>query len=218
MSKKNLTYIDFHTHRLAKEPGVEGIFNQIIGKESKGGFLHSAGIHPWYVTEDNLQLLKLLLTDHISQHDALAIGECGLDKICPTPMEVQKEAFLFQIDLAKQIRKPLIIHCVRAYQEVMHLLESQENQVPVVFHGFNKHRQLAHDLLNAGYYLSFGKSLFQERIQQVLASCPIDKIFLETDGESFSVKELYHISAETLGIPVETLQRQIIQNYHAIIT
>lgn len=214
--KGQFQYIDFHTHRIADDAEVFSLYNQIIGQQEEFKLLRSSGIHPWYVSKENAIELKQILSELAYTSEIMAIGECGLDKVCSTPMEIQTDVLRFQIDLANQSKKPLIIHCVRAYQEVTSLLKSMDNSVPVIFHGFNKHYQLANELLNAGYYISFGKSLYHERTQHVLTQCPINRIFLETDGEPFSVKELYKTASEVLGLPVSILQTRILQNFKNI--
>ena len=73
----------------------------------------------------------------------LAIGECGLDKACDTNFKLQQQVFTTQVNWANEIKKPLIIHCVRAYGEVLSLLQKNNNKVPVIFHGFNKNGAVA---------------------------------------------------------------------------
>lgn len=209
-------YIDFHTHRLTNEPGVFSLYNGIVGNVLDNQLIQSVGIHPWYVSDENKEEKKQIITSLAAESHVLAIGECGLDKVITTDLQLQTEVFKFQIELANQLKKPLIIHCVKAFQEVLHLLKTSNNQMPVIFHGFNKSPQLAENLTSQGYYLSFGAALFQERVQQALLSCPIQRIFFETDDKEFSVKELYTVASETLQCSVATLKSQICNNFQHI--
>ena len=106
----------------------------------------------------------------------------------------------------------MIIHCVRAYAEVQQLLQQQHNTVPVVFHGFNKNEILAKQLIDKGYYLSFGKVLQQPAMQQVIQKLPADKIFLETDDATVEIETIYAWAAQALQIDILSLSLQIKKN------
>jgi TatD DNase family protein len=149
------------------------------------------------------------------QH-VLAIGECGLDKICSISFELQQKVFSAQIELANTINKPLIIHCVRAYEEVQQLLQQHRNKVPVIFHGFNKNELLAKQLVDKGFYLSFGKSLQQTVLQQLIKNIPAVKMFFETDDADIDIAAVYAIAAGALQIDINSLSLQIQKNAAAV--
>lgn len=134
----------------------------------------------------------------VTQPYVIAIGECGLDKVCDTDWQLQLTAFERQIQLANTISKPLIIHCVRAFDEVMAMLDKKGASVPVVFHGYNKKSTVAQSLLNKGYYLSFGQAILQDGTPaaQVLSTVPADKFLLETDDSKVDIKDIYKRAAE----------------------
>lgn len=142
----------------------------------------------------------------------LAIGECGLDKVTTTPFDLQQQVFIQQIQWASQIQKPLIIHCVRAYDEVLQLLKAYQPGVPVIFHGFNKSVQLAQQVIHAAHYLSFGEALQKENIQKTFGELPIEKLFLETDDSDLSIKEIYQLAAKARSISEESLSLQLQKN------
>jgi TatD DNase family protein len=129
---------------------------------------------------------------------------------------LQQQLFTAQIQLANQLQKPLIIHCVRAYEEVQHLLQQQHNAVPVIFHGFNKNAVLAQQLISKGYYLSFGKAVLQDAMQEVLRAVPRDKIFFETDDSDYSIETIYTAAATALQIDINSLSLQIQKNAAAV--
>ena len=166
-------------------------------------------MHPWYITESKAEAEFGELRVAIVKSNVLAIGECGLDRVCETDFELQKHYFIKQIELANEVRKPLIIHCVRAFDEVLHLLKQHHVVVPVIFHGFNKNEKVAAQILNAGYLLSFGQKLMFESNATVFKSTPIDRLFLETDDGNVSIEEVYKIAAVIKGMTVEELQQQI---------
>jgi TatD DNase family protein len=177
---------------------------------------YSAGLHPWYINAQTAVNELPLLQQYGAFKNVLAIGECGLDKVCTTDFTLQQQLFAAQIQLANQLQKPLIIHCVRAYEEVMQLLQQQRNAVPVIFHGFNKNAVLAKQLIGKGYYLSFGKAILQPAMQQVLQTLPADKIFFETDDADLSIATVYQTAASVLSIDINSLSLQIQKNAAAV--
>ena len=177
---------------------------------------YSIGLHPWYIkvsdASQELELLKFSAT----KPNVLAIGECGLDRVCDTDFELQMHYFIKQIELANEVEKPLVIHCVRAFDEVLQLLKQHHVSVPVIFHGFNKNEKVASQILNAGYLLSFGQKLMFESTASVFKSTPLDRLFLETDDGCVAIEEVYKMAAEIKGIAIEQLQEQIQKNANLV--
>ena len=182
---------------------------------TKTGF-YSLGIHPWYIQpatwKQQLEEITLLL----GNDNVLAIGECGLDRICKTDFEMQKEVFISQVQLANQFKKPLIIHCVRAHEEVLLLLKETPAMVPVIFHGFHNRLAVAEKILNAGHWLSFGKALQQPGMQAVFFATPINKIFLETDDGTVSIESIYTAAAAVKNMTIDELSLQIEHNFQTV--
>ncbi|MBD1428021.1 TatD family hydrolase [Sphingobacterium litopenaei] len=210
-----LPYIDIHNHRLQEAPNSFQLLNCISGKENFPEIPCSVGIHPWYVLEDvNAQYETLKL--QASKENALAIGECGLDKLTETNWQLQIEIFEKQIQLANELQKPLIIHSVKAYQEVFATLREQKVTVPVIFHGFNKKAELGNSILLQGYYISFGTSILQGNQDDFIQSVDLEKIFFETDDKSTNVVDIYSYFCSVRKIRMSALQEQIIQNFKKI--
>lgn len=204
-------YIDIHSHHPASQ-GQRVIQNgQEVDLIMDAGGWYSLGVHPWLIIGDGgHQLAKLAPLLCLPQ--VLAIGECGLDRVCATPMAVQVEVFRQQISMAALHQKPLIIHCVKAWEETIQLLKEERTQVPVIFHGYTKSLLLAQRLLHEGYYLSFGRALEQERVQRILQQVAPDRFFLETDNSLVGIATRYEIAAKALGIGVNSLSLQLQKN------
>ena len=134
------------------------------------------------------------------------------DKSCSTDFLLQREVFSAHILLSNKLKKPLIIHCVNAYDEIIKLLKELKNNVPVIFHGFNKKETIAASLIKKGFYLSFGKGLSKENLKQLFKNISLAKVFLETDDDSLTIEEIYLMAAKIAGITTETLQIQIKKN------
>lgn len=208
----HFSYIDIHTHHPIKEPQVFKLPNVIFGKENVLKSSCSIGIHPWYLPEQLDNSLAALYSE-AAQSDVLAIGECGLDKVCDTEWSLQVYVFEKQIQLANDLQKPLIIHCVRAYQEIMQILKEKKVNVPVIFHGFNKKYELGDSILKKGYYLSLGKSILNGTQDELIQKADVTKIFLETDDKSTNIVDIYTYFCAARKISLEQLQNQLFQNF-----
>jgi TatD DNase family protein len=176
---------------------------------------YSIGLHPWYIDTDWPASFELLGRNS-TRKNVIAIGETGLDKACKANWLLQQQVFTAHIHLANQLKKPLIIHCVRAWDEVLGILKSEKVAVPVIFHGFNKNNHLAKRIIDGGYYLSFGKALQQTNIQEVLKTIPPNRFFLETDDAAIEIAAVYNLAAHTLSIEMNALSLQLQQNTAAV--
>ena len=204
-----MLYIDIHTHQQKQAASIincSGNFSEL----PKSGF-YSAGIHPWYITAET-ERDWIELTETTKQTNVLAIGECGLDKVCKIDFALQQQYFIQQIQLANNINKPLIIHCVRAYNEVLQILQQFKVQVPVVFHGFNKNKTLAQQLIDKDYYLSFGKHLFTANVAETFKALPLTQVFLETDDSEVEIEDIYKAAASIKNIDIVELTKQLTKN------
>jgi TatD DNase family protein len=204
-----MQYINIHTHQLPQpnEQAIQNLYKNFEKVEQQGSY--SIGLHPWFITDEWKKEFSQLESYATHPH-VKAIGECGLDKVCTTDFQLQQKVFQHQIELSNKIRKPIIIHCVKAYDEVLKML--QQSQTPVVFHGFNKSKELAMQIIKAGYYLSFGKALLQSNLEETIKSLPIEKIFLETDDASINIQTVYQIAARVFSIDEDSLSLQLQQN------
>lgn len=210
--------IDIHTHNFVHESIIQienlSEMNVEIGIERQ----YSIGLHPWFLKENTWKQEIELLTEKVQLEPIKMIGECGLDKVCKTNWSLQLDVFNAQIKLANQFKKPLIIHCVRAFEEVVQQLKTEQNEMPVVFHGFHKGQVLAERLLQQGFYLSFGAALLtNENLQNVLSKLPFNRIFFETDNSSSSLKLIFECAAKLKSISLSELENQVVNNFNKII-
>ena len=188
-----MTYLNIHTHHPLPE-----------GEKT----IPSYGLHPWFLTEDWSAQLPAI-AEAASTKDSF-IGECGLDRLCDTPYNRQLAAFEAQIALSEQLGIPLIIHCVKAVDDVIRL--KRKTHQPWIWHGFRGNHQQLQQLLDHDFYISFG---FWYR-QECLQACPLDRLFLETDDIPDAIAPLYAAVAQLRSITVEELCAQIWQNYLSI--
>ncbi|KIC62455.1 TatD family hydrolase [Chryseobacterium taiwanense] len=205
-----MDYFDFHHH---KKNISFGIYNLDLTDKIPDS-LYSVGIHPKDILYDKITEQLNWLNENITEN-CFAIGECGLDSFVPIEQNIQEEVFLRQIEISNELKKPIIIHCVRKFYEVISF-RKKANQAMII-HGFNKKESIAHDLLKNNFYLSFGKAvLYNLSLQNTLKITPLNKIFLETDNEDFEIATLYEKVAEIKGISLEVLNEQILENLEII--
>ncbi len=208
---------NIHTHSEIGFHAEATIINRHSGFDSipKTGYF-SIGLHPWYLNAKTADEDFHQLANAAFDKNVIAIGECGLDKACSTDWELQERMFDQQISIAIQVGKPLIIHCVKAFAEVTDMIENYQANIPTVFHGFNKGRQLADELIRKGYYISFGKHLLHENTASVFESLPLNRLFLETDATEFAIESIYQRAAQIKNIPIESLAQQMLINFQKV--
>jgi TatD DNase family protein len=163
------------------------------------GFCYAAGIHPHWIEQqpwfqkDPADLLSEPTRDHIAaliqqevvQPACVAVGECGLDKMIATSLDVQQQLLAVHIELANQVHKPLIIHCVRAHNELLALLKKNKANYGGVIHAFSGSYEMAQQYVELGFYLGVGGTVTYERAQKTraaLAKIPLEHLVLETDA------------------------------------
>jgi TatD DNase family protein len=207
-------YYNIHTHRFIPQTEVFSIENkyQDFGDELAGRKV-SMGMHPWYLDVKYPEEQFRDLRNNALKQDVLAIGECGLDKLTATPWELQCRAFQWQIDLAQEINKPVIIHCVKAFGEVLEQLK--QISIPVIFHGINNKLTVVKPVIERGYYLSFGKALLSDRdyIVKTFQAVPLDRVFLETDDSDTDIREIYKSAAKIKNITEKEIVLQLEKNF-----
>lgn len=196
--------IDIHTHHLPFKAG-NAIVNcqpQDFTPQPEGWY--SIGIHPWTLAEEQSPDYDFLF--RLLQHpQVLAVGEAGLDKLTAAPLPLQVEVFRRQALMAEEVGKPLIIHLVKAVDELLKLKRELRPTVPWVIHGFRGKTALAAELLHHNFYLSFGEKYQKETLQ----SMPTDRLLLETDESHVPIGTLYEQAALLRNISIEECRKSV---------
>ena len=187
-----MPYIDFHTHHV---PTVSNVIAVVDGRDTWG-------VHPW--SADKAFVVPDL-------RDKLAIGECGLDAVCGVSMDKQLKVFTQQVELSEQTGKPLIIHCVKALDQLLRLRRELHPTMPWMFHGFRGKPQQLRSLLATGFYVSLGFHYNKESLNL----CPIERLMIESDDDVRSIVDLYNEVAEVRGISMSSLCTAMAENYLA---
>ncbi|MDE6416678.1 MAG: TatD family hydrolase [Duncaniella sp.] len=168
---------DTHTHRTDAADAIINYDPTVDTYTPRPDLTYSAGIHPWRADLADDEMLSRLAT-LARQSNFTAIGETGLDALRGSDMEIQSAVFAKHITLAAELEKPLIIHCVRAWQQLIAISRRYgKHAAPWIIHGFRGKPQLARQLLDAGFSLSFGQHYNPESF----AITPVDRRYAESD-------------------------------------
>lgn len=217
-----MQFFNFHTHIHTNQSEVLELVNQYPQDFDDTISFYSIGIHPWFIDEEQVESHLQILENKLRNANCLAVGECGLDKRIENhrkeiPFDLQLRVFKKQLLLAEKYQKPVVVHCVAAFQELIALKKELGISVPMIIHGFSKNAQLAKQLLDNGFYLSFGKYLLRNpELKPVFQSIPNNRFFLETDTVEERIQDVYVLAAKYKGIEVQNLQEIINKNFNKI--
>ncbi len=227
----------------ARENGVQYIVNIGCDIESSYSSMElaeqydliyaTAGIHPHDVKsidDDTYAHLRQLLL----HPKVIALGEIGLDFFKNySPHDVQRTHFRKQIELAREMNKPIIVHCRDAKEDTISILSEfypkDATARSGIFHCFSGDQELAEQALEMGFYISFSGSLTfkkSEILREVAKTIPADRLFAETDcpyltptphrgkrNEPAYVNFTAEKLAELRGLKIEDVQRTMALNF-----
>jgi TatD DNase family protein len=209
-------FINTHTHAQIFDAGIE-LVNIFPGDQERPKFF-SCGLHPRYINRDDYRE-KLEEVEHAAAaKSCLAIGECGLDKLSSVDLDLQQEVFNAHIRIANSLGKPMIVHCVKSFNELINCLNLGNNEMPVVIHGFNNNENIASVLADHGCYFSFGKALlgYDSNASRAIRNVGRRRFFLETDDADISIKYIYRKASQLLGIEEEIIAAQLQSNFEQV--
>ncbi|WP_425883919.1 TatD family hydrolase [Parabacteroides sp. ASD2025] len=202
-----MVYYDIHTHHLPVHPEDIAIVNCLASPSNAGtGLFHSVGIHPWYIHNEEEQLAELKRQAMLP--GVVAIGETGLDKLAEASLERQQEIFKASAAFAENLGIFLIIHCVKAWDELIALKKELKPRMPWVIHGFRGNAALAKQLIRQGFYLSFGEHFNSEALREAWP----DYLFAETDDRKIDIRTVYQNLSTSLNLPLESFAAQVVTN------
>lgn len=214
-------FINFHDHGSIYHKGIFSLDNIMVHEgrspSDNPGIAFSVGAHPWFIDSGNRDRLMLLVRDFADHPNVIAVGETGFDKLRGATTEFQREVFRKHFELSEKLRKPLIIHCVRSYDEILAEFKSLKPEMPWVIHGFRGKSELAKQLTGKGLYLSaWVEWAIRPVSAETLRSIPAGMLFLETDGFDISIIPVYSVVAGYLGIEVEELRKNIFASFKRV--
>lgn len=190
-------FFDIHSHS-GKSSENELVIQNQFPFTAKTTNWFSVGIHPWYL--EDWQKQWEVLESLVLHPNCVAIGECGLDKNISESIDNQVKIFEKHIVLSEKLQMPLVIHCVKAFSELISVKKKTQPRQTWIVHGFNKNQSVANLLINNGLKLSFGKFLLvNKNAQTVFKNIPDGSYYLETDDSGVSISEIYKKAHELRG-------------------
>lgn len=186
-----------HTHI----PMPQALVNVYPGQPISSGLVYSVGIHPWNAAEaSDLQWSQL--GEMAAMPCVAAVGETGFDAVRGGDMRLQHDLFERHVRLSESLRKPLVVHCVRAYQQLIAARRDLKPAMSWMVHGFRGKPEVADMLLRAGCCISLGP-MFNSRTARLI---PADRLLIETDDDPHTDIDMVCAAvANARGISPETL-------------
>jgi TatD DNase family protein len=210
-------FINIHTHLPDHRDSNIHILNAIPTGIVTGNEYFSYGIHPWDIGKMDVEAHIKILEKLCRERKLLAIGEIGMDRAIERPLEIQKDVFIRQLEIASQYQLPVILHCVRAWGDILQVRKAGKFSNHWIFHGFNGNLQTANQIIASACSLSFGKALIQSmKLQSVFVHVPKEIVFFETDDSNLKIEEIYQKAAELSNICIDDLKAVIFKNYNKI--
>lgn len=167
---------NIHTHVAEEGRNASALVNLEPEQLPDSAGWYSTGIHPWRAAEAS-RLWPLVESAARHPH-VLAIGECGLDVLRGPDLALQREVFLKHIGLSESLCKPLLIHAVRSWPELIALRHNLNPAQEWIIHGFRGKAELAAELLRHGFSLSFGLKYNEDAFRLT----PPERRYRETDS------------------------------------
>ncbi len=198
-------FIDAHTHRPSHTTHIR--VN-----------VHTKAIHPWDLKEPFGRKDFDLEWEKLKGETAgiVAIGECGLDRVHEGVAPIEDQIYVLEkhFALAKELGLPIILHTVRAYSDLLHMLKQNQFKNSIMLHAYGGNDHEMNELLKYPVYFTYGKRLFNT--DKMLKITPIDKLLLETgDQGEYSIEDIYQKAADSLGMKLFDLEAQIEKNFLA---
>lgn len=173
------------------------------------------GIHPWYINEYSESVLEYM-RNILKNNPDIMVGEIGLDKLHPD-MKTQEDIFIKQLILAAEFNRSAHIHCVGAWDRLLHILKGLREKVPhlMVLHGFAGSVEISRSLLREyNVFFSFSPVInnWKSRLN-VIKEMPLDRVLVESDDANPDViLEVVKKIAEVLGLSVAQVADAIYDN------
>lgn len=176
---------DIHTHHAAPQPEAVVCSSPELFAPVEGQ-LYSIGIHPWDIPQDISKVDWEKFLALCSHPQVCAIGECGIDKAKGGPLFLQMQVLKQQIEISERLKKPLVIHDVKAHDIIIGMKKEFRPSQKWVVHGFNGKPSVAKMLIDAGIWLSFGPRFNPDSVKSV----PEMMMLAETDDSDATIRDV----------------------------
>lgn len=189
---KKEVFTDLHRHAPARGAVASGLPEQVerwIAEKAPGAF--SVGLHPWnteMIALEDMDVMMARVAEVANNPRVVAIGEAGIDALRGAPIDLQREILRRHIVISEMLHKPLVLHIVKAVDDVMALRREMKARQPWVWHGFRGNMQQAAQWLafDEMFYISLGEK-FNCQAAKII---PIDRLLIETDESEMPISEI----------------------------
>ena len=214
-----MIFYDIHTHRIRFEENDTAQRSCIINvsplefetaKELYKQCVFSCGIHPWCLEDSDIQMAHL--TKIANNPRIVAIGETGLDKLKNPSLDAQIPVFKKHIELSENLKKPLIIHCVKAWNELIRVRHETKPTQPWIIHGYRGKPNLTEQLVKERFRFSVGSKINTHSMSLI----PIDSLFCETDESEPDIREVYLQASKAANMDIEAFADKVAKNVHKV--
>jgi TatD DNase family protein len=211
-------YVDIHTHHSVAAGDtitLRSLFAQKIDEQHIASGFFSIGVHPWHAAAVTFEDVRVHMQELLRRPECLAVGEVGLDRAFAVNLDLQMNLFLQQLECATELHMPMVLHCVRAYADLMGVRKNSPHDQAWIVHAFHGNADVASQLIRHEMYLSFGSSIVEksDKLCHVLTEIPLHRLFLETDEAEMPVSRVYAAASDILGIPVTRLRSILFENF-----
>jgi TatD DNase family protein len=217
-----IPFIDVHTHPFRKETDTIVVQNIFPGEgfaAFTGRNFYSVGLHPWHIQTPKENNIMLEMVEEALEFDhVIFVGEAGLDKRSGNDFSEQQRIFEAQAYIAEEYGCPLIIHCIKAHNEIMELRRKMDPVMPWIMHGYNGGLQLTQQMVKHGFLFSFGENIFRMNSKSIesFKYLPLERIFFETDEFDGEVEMIYRQGALLKNTSVEFIKKEVWDNFNRI--
>ncbi len=195
------THFDFH----------EGVAIQNCDDLEIPNSYFSIGNHPWHSESLLFQLDEIKVIGKLEK--CLAIGEIGLDKLKNKNLSKQTSLFIQQIEVAEELKLPVILHCVKSWNEIEKIKQQLKPKQKWIFHGFNK-ESILNQVVKNELMISIGHSILtNEKLQHSLKNIPNNQLLIETDDKMVDILDIYKKVSDLKNISLSDLEKIIEQNF-----
>ena len=171
---------------------------------SGGREFRFCGIHPWNAESADLGPALSRFRSMLESDASLGVGEIGLDRLkAKAVTAVQREVFAAQLELAAELRRPVVLHGAKCWGEVMKAIRPYAGRIPAfLFHGFSRSDGLLPEIAAANGFVGVGKAVLNDHAvnyREMVRRLPPDRILVETDYDGDSEEERASLLAETFA-------------------
>lgn len=175
--------LDIHTHDSSRENAIINLSKEVTLQPGK---LYSAGLHPWDTNAPDADKAIDRLEIEAASPLIAAIGEAGLDRLRGAHLDRQMQFLRLQLEISRKTQKPIILHIVKAFAEIIRLHKELKPEEPWIIHGFRGKPQLARQLVDEGFYLSLGERFNSESASVI----PSSRLLVESDESQLPIEQI----------------------------